>query len=305
MTRRDAFIRNLIRNRWLYVMLIPGLLYYVLFKYLPMWGVFAAFQDYQPFLGFMNSKWVGLKHFNRLFGDPSFWQLFSNTLMIAVCNLIFYFPVPIILAIMINEMQHKFLKRTIQSVLYMPHFMSWVVIYSLCVILTSPTRNGPIAVLLQNLTGESINILASTSWFRPVVVFQSIWKESGWGTIIFIAALTNIDPQLYEAAITDGANRGQQIWHITLPALRGTIVTLLLLRMGRLLDTGFEQIYLLLNPVNRSIGNVFDTFVYNSGIKQGQYSYSTAVGLFQSVICLILVMSTNWMSRKMGEDGIF
>lgn len=298
-------MKKLVRDYWLYLMLIPGITYFVIFKYMPMWGVFISMYEYQPFLGFLNSPWVGFRHFERLFADQQFWKLFTNTLTIAIYNLVFYFPLPILLSLMMNEMMSNGLKRTIQSIIYMPHFMSWVVIYSLCVVLTSPTSGGFIAIMMEKITGSPVNVLASAKYFRTVVVLQSIWKECGWGTIIFMAALTAIDPQLYEAARIDGANRFQQNIHITLPGIRGTIVTLLLLRIGRMLDTSFEQIYLMLNSMNRSVGNVFDTFVYDAGVKQGQYSYSTAVGLFKSLVCLILVVSSNWLSKKLGEEGLF
>ncbi|MBM7583412.1 putative aldouronate transport system permease protein [Caldicoprobacter guelmensis] len=297
-------IKYLIKDRWLYFMLLPGVLYFIIFKYGPMWGLLIAFKDYQPFMGFMGSKWVGFKHFIRLFTEATFWLLFRNTLLLAVYNLLFFFPLPIIFALMLNELRNTTLKRIIQTITYIPHFMSWVIVVGISYILFT-TEGGIINEVLYALFGFKIDFLSSVKWFRPMIVGQTIWKETGWGTIIFIAALTNIDPQLYESAYIDGANRWEQLWHITLPSIRSTIIVLLLLRLGNFLDTGFEHIFLMLNATNREVGEVFDTYVYNVGIKQGQYSYTTAVGFFKSFVSLILVYISNSIAKKFGEEGIY
>jgi putative aldouronate transport system permease protein len=285
-------------------MLLPGVIYFAVFKYLPMWGVLIAFQDYQPFLGFLNSPWVGLKHFERFFAEPAFWMLFRNTLLMALYNLLFFFPLPILIALLLNELRSKLFKNIVQSFLYVPHFISWVVVVGIAYIFFT-TEGGLINEMIVSLGGSKISFLMSQEWFRPLIVSEMIWKETGWGTIIFLAALAGVDMQLYEAARIDGAGRFRQIWHVTLPAIRTTIVILLILRLGHFLDTGFEQIYLMMNAMNREVAEVFDTYVYNAGILQGQFSYTTAVGLFKSVVGLILVVSANHLARKAGEEGIY
>lgn len=278
-------------------MLIPGLLYFLIFKYVPMWGVLLAFKDYQPFVGFWNSPWVGFEHFRVFFQNPDFYMLLRNTLILSLYNLVFFFPAPIILAILLNEIRRSFYKRAIQTMLYVPHFISMVIVASLTYVLLT-TEGGVINELLYAFTGRKIEFLSDPDWFRPLIIIQTIWKESGWGTIIFLAALAGVDMEQYEAAIVDGANRWRQIWHITLPAIRSTIVILLILRMGSILDNGFEQIFLMMNALNREVAEVFDTYVYTLGITQGAFSYSTAVGLFKSVIGVILVVGTNWLAKN-------
>lgn len=297
-------MRDLIRDKYLYLMLLPGIIYFIVFKYIPMFGLVMAFQDYKPFLGFIESPWVGFKHFERFFSEPQFFMLFRNTALLALYSLIFYFPLPILLALMLNEVRNEFYKRTIQTMVYVPHFVSWVVVVGIFYLLFT-TEGGLVNEFLYWLTGSKISFLLAPEWFRPMIIFQQIWKEVGWGTIIFLAALAGVDPQLYEAARIDGANRWRQIWHITLPAIRSTIVILLILRLGNFLDTGFEQIFLMLTPTNREVGDVFDTYVYVKGLTQLQYSYSAAVGMFKSVVGLILVVGANWLAKKFGEEGIY
>ncbi|MGG1514561.1 sugar ABC transporter permease [Paenibacillus oryzisoli] len=302
--RSSTFMSRLARNRWLYLMVLPGLLYFLIFKYWPMYGIFIAFKDYQPFLGFWNSPFVGLKHFERLFSDDNFLVLFRNTLILASYNILFFFPLPIVIALMLNELRIEVMKRFVQTLIYIPHFMSWVVVVGIAYIFLT-TEGGVVNDVLVRLGGDKINFLASNEWFRTIVTSEVIWKETGWGTIIFLAALSGVDPQLYEAAHMDGANRARQLWHITLPAIRSTIIILLILRLGSFLDTGFEQIFLMLNAMNREVGDVFDTYVYSVGISQGQYSFSTAVGVFKSIIGLVLVVSSNYFAKKFGEEGIY
>jgi putative aldouronate transport system permease protein len=297
-------VKTMFKNRWKYFMLFPGILYFVIFKYLPMWGVIIAFQDYQPFLGIKGSKWVGLAQFERFFTDPSFLMLFKNTIIFGVLNLVFFFPMPIIIALMLNEVRKEFFKRFVQTLIYIPHFVSWVVVVGIAYIFFS-TEGGIVNGLISSTGAEKVPFLLSEEWFRPLIVLEIIWKETGWGTIIFLAALAGVDTQMYEAARIDGANRWKQMWHITLPAIRSTIVILLILRLGHFLDTGFEQIYLMLNAMNRSVGEVFDTYVYSIGIISGQFSYSTAVGLFKSVVGLILVVTANYLAKKFGEEGVY
>lgn len=301
---KSGIMRDLIRDRWLYFMLAPGVIYFIIFKYIPMYGITMSFQDYQPYLGFFESPWVGFKHFERFFGEPQFWMLFRNTAILALYNLIFFFPLPILLALMLNEVRSSFYKRFVQTLVYVPHFVSWVVVVGIFYMLFT-TENGLITELFFQLTGHKIAFLQDPDWFRTMIVSQSIWKEVGWGTIIFLAALAGVDLQLYEAARMDGAGRWRQLWHITLPAIKSTIIILLILRLGNFLDSGFEQIFLMLNPTTRDVGEVFDTYVYVKGLTQAQYSYSAAVGLFKSVIGLVLVVSANWLAKRFGEEGVY
>ncbi|MDQ0061442.1 ABC transporter permease [Paenibacillus harenae] len=292
------------KDRTLYLMIIPGLLFFVIFKYLPMGGIVIAFQDYKPYEGLMKSEWVGFEHFERLFSEPDFLIILSNTLILFAMNLLFFFPIPIILALMLNEVRHSFFKRFVQTVVYIPHFMSWVIIVSISFIMLSMDR-GLINELLAWMGFEKINFLMSNEWFRPMYVLQIIWREAGWGTIIYLAAMAAIDPQLYEAARMDGANRLRQIWHITLPSIRSVIIVLLILKIGDVLELGFEHIFLLLNSMNQEVAEIFDTYVYTAGLKQGEYSFSTAVGFFKSIVGLVLIMGANWIAKKAGEDGVY
>lgn len=293
------------RKDWLlYLMLLPGLLYFLIFKYGPMLGLITAFQDYNAMLGWFGSKFVGLKHFKRFFMDPKFFQIFRNTLVLAFFNIVVYFPLPIILALLINELKFRKYKNLVQSVLYLPHFISWVVVAGICTTLFS-AENGALTEALGGLFGREVRVLSESSFFPGLITGQVIWKECGWGTIIFLAALTGVDMQLYEAAKVDGANRWQQMWNITLPAIKATIITLLILRMGSFLNTGFEQIFLMLNSMNRDVGEVFDTYVYQTAMTNGKISYGSAIGLFKSVVCLVLVMGTNHIAKKSGEEGVY
>ncbi len=292
------------KQRYLFLLLAPGLAYFVVYRYLPIWGILMAFQDFIPNLGFLHSPWVGLKHFNRFFGEPQFTQLLVNTLVIALYNLVFYFPITIIVALLLNEVRSEGYKRFVQTTTYLPHFLSWVVIAGITYTLLS-TKEGVVNHLLEGMGFKRINFLLSASWFRPLIVFQAIWRDAGWGTIVFLAALAGVDVQLYEAAIVEGANRWQQLWYITLPSIRSTIIIILILRLGNFLDIGFEQILLMSNAMNREVAEVFDTYVYEVGIRQGQFSYSTAVGLFKAIIGLALVSMANALAKKAGEEGVF
>ncbi|KRG13376.1 protein lplB [Virgibacillus soli] len=296
--------KRLWKDRWLYIFLLPGIVYFAVYKYLPMWGVLMSFQNYQPHLGIWNSRWVGFKHFERFFSEPEFWMLFRNTLYIAFLDLIIFFPITIIIALLLNELRKEMFKRFVQTMVYVPHFLSWVVVVGISYILLT-TESGIINEFISWLGGDKIPFLMSEDWFRPLIIIQMIWKDAGWGTIIFLAALAGVDSQLYEAARIDGANRWRLLWHITLPSIRSVIVILLILRLGNFLDLGFEQIFLMLNAMNREVGEVFDTYVYQVGIRQGQFSYSAAVGLFKSIVGFILVIGANSLAKKFGEEGIY
>ena len=280
--------------------MLPGILIFILFKYVPMFGLIAAFQDYKSYLGFFHSRWVGWENFKTFFNDASFFQLLGNTLIFGVYKMIFVFPLPIIVALMLNEVRANWYKRLMQTFLYIPHFISWVVVASLTVTFFA-SEDG----VINSMMGTHVNFLANPATFRPEIILQQIWKETGWGTIIYLAALTGIDPQLYEAAEIDGAGRWKKIWHVTLPGIRGTVAILFILGMGSFLNMGFEQFLLMLNPLNRSVGDIYDTYVYEMGINQGKLSYTTAVGLFKSVASLILVAISNRVVKGLGEEGLY
>lgn len=291
-------------NKFLYLMLFPGVLYFVIFKYFPMGGLVIAFQDYQPWAGIAGSPFVGLKHFIRLFTEDTFMMLMKNTLAIFAYNIFFSFPFPILLALFLNELRSDKLKKGIQTVIYLPHFMSWVIVVSIFYVLLT-TEGGVINNIIVANGGERISFLTDPDWLRPMYIFQQIWKGAGWGTIVYLAAITNVDEQLYEAADMDGANRFRKIWHITLPAIRPTIITLLILKIGDVLELGFEHMFLLMNSMNKGVAQIFDTFVYTAGIQNGQLSYSTAVGLFKGLVGLVLVVGANKLAKKFGEDGVY
>lgn len=292
------------RDRSLYVLALPGILFFLVFKYIPMWGIIIAFQDYSPFRGIQGSEWVGLQHFTAFFGNPDFALLFRNTLAISLLNLILFFPFPILISLGLNELRSVAYKRLIQTIIYMPHFLSWVIIAGLTLLLFAK-GTGLINELFALWGWPRVDILTNPDSFWIMVTLQAMWKEAGWGTIVFLAAMASVDTQLYEAARMDGAGRLRQIWHITLPAIRSVILVLLILRLGDIMEVGFEQIFLMYNGAVSEVAEVFDTYVYRTGIEQGDFSYSTAVGLFKSVIGLVLVVVANRVVKRMGQEGVY
>lgn len=298
------FLRNAASNKLLYLMILPGFIYFVIFKYFPMGGLIISFQDYQPYLGIRDSPWVGFKHFVRLFTEPTFAMLLSNTLILFALELVIFFPIPIILALMMNEVRHRLFRNSIQTIVYIPHFMSWVIIVSITYVFLS-VDGGVVNEIIAALGGSKISFLTSPEWLRPMYILQIIWKEAGWSTIIYLAAITVVDTQLYEAAEMDGASRLRKMWHVTLPAIRPVIITLLILKIGNTLELGFEHMYLLLNSLNREVGEIFDTYIFTAGLKNGQLSFSTTVGLFKGLVGLVLVMFANRLAKKLGEDGVY
>ncbi|HIW32062.1 MAG TPA: ABC transporter permease subunit [Candidatus Paenibacillus intestinavium] len=298
------WLLRLKRDRWLYLLLLPGLLYFLVFKYLPMWGVLIAFQNFQPYVGFWNSEWVGFEHFKIFFANPDFLRLLRNTMILAVYDLVFFFPAPIIVALLLNEIRISVFKRLIQTMIYIPHFISMVIVASMTYVFLT-TQGGIVNEIIFNITGGKINFLADPAWFRPMIILQIMWKETGWGTIIFLAALSAVDVEQYEAAIVDGATRWQRLWNVTIPSILPVVTILLILRLGNFLDNGFEQIFLMTNSLNRTVADVFDTYVYFVGITQGAFSYSTAIGLFKSVIGIILIYGSNWIAKRMGQEGLY
>jgi putative aldouronate transport system permease protein len=296
--------RDIRRDRWLYIFLILPVAFYIIFKYVPMYGAIIAFKDFKIGLGIMGSKWVGLQQFNRLFRSPDFFKILRNTLLLNIYALVFGFPVPIILAILLNEVRSSLFKRVNQSILYLPHFISWVVLAGIFIQMLSPST-GVVNLILKALGVTPIYFMASKLWWPIMFVISGIWQGAGWGSIIYLAAVSAIDPELYEAARIDGAGKLGQIWHITLPGIKATVAIMLILRMGGMMDVGFEHIYNLQNSAVNDVADVISTYVYRAGIRGGQYSYTTAVGLFQSVISLVLVVGTNKITRMMGENSLW
>ena len=303
--KRWAETRNVMwKHRWLYILMLPGVVYFIIYKYIPISFLLIAFKDYHPVKGLVASNWVGLKHFIRLFTTPDFMLLFKNTLIFGLMDSVCYFPLTIVLALLLNEVRHAKYKRTVQTITYIPHFFSWVVIYGITKQMLS-TEMGVVNEIFDVMGLQKIPFLMDEGWYRPMIILQRIWKDIGWGSIIFLAALAGVDPQLYESSYLDGANRWQRVIYITLPSIRSTIMILLILRLGRFMEYGFEQIIVSVNAMNRAVGEVFNTYIYRVGIQNAQFSYTTAVGVFKSVVSLILVLSSNWLAKKMGDEGVF
>jgi len=295
--------RNIWRERWMYLFILPGLAYFLIFEYLPLLGNVIAFQDYSPFLGFGDSPWVGLANFRKILVDPDFLIALRNTLQIEILQLLFSFPAPLILALTLHSILSERIKRMMQSIVYLPHFMSWVIIIALWGQIFGGA--GIISQILRTQGFQPIDIMSNAAFFKPLVVLQSMWKEVGWGTIIFLAALTTIDTQLYEAAALDGAKGFRRLWHITLPGIRYIIVLLLILRLGNMFSVGFEQYFLQRGAVGPDAAEVLDTFVYFRGIQGGDWSFAAAVGLVRGVVSTLLIVGANWASKRMGEEGVF
>ena len=302
--KRKNLLNRIIQHRYIYLLLAPGFIFLIMFKFAPMWGLLLAFKEYNPFGGMMAGKWVGFKYFIELFNDSKFYLMFRNTLVINLFSLVFFFPFPIILSIMLNEVRHNRFKSLGQTIVYLPHFLSWVVIASMTYIILS-TDTGIINKLIIQAGTEPVSFLTNAKLFWIIITAQTMWKDAGWGTILFLAAISGIDPQRYEAAVIDGASRMEQIWYITLPGILPTIIVLLILRLGHVADVSLEQILLMQNPLVLSVSEVFDTYAFSQGIQRGQISVGVAVGMFKSVINLILVFGSNYLIKKGGQEGIF
>ena len=307
-TWRKAFMQHY----WLYILMIPGILYMLIFNYTPMAGLVMAFEDFSPYNGdtaiqaLFGSPFAGLKYFEKLFTGPDFWRLLRNTLAISLANLIFAFPAPIILALLLNELRCKWFKRFSQTLVYIPHFVSIVIVAALTYQLFSTTDGVAYHMLVQVFGKQNApDIMSDPKLFSTMIVGQNLWKETGYGTIIYLAALSSVDTQLYEAAKIDGAGRWQLMWHVTLPAIRGTIILMLIMKVGSLLNTGYEQIFLMQNAMNRSVSDVFDTYIYTKGIVNGQYSLATAAGLVKSIVSMVMVVGANKIAKLFGESGLY
>lgn len=291
-------------RKQLYLMLLAPMLVLLIFSYLPMAGLVVAFQDYNIFEGLFGSPWVGFAVFDSVFQSPSFWQAFANTLMLNVLNLLVGFPAPIILALLLNELRSRTVKKVFQSTLYLPHFLSWAIIGALALQLFAD-NTGLVNDMFRGVGLDPVPFLSEKWHWLGTYLVISVWQSAGWGTIIYLSALTAINPDLYEASSIDGAGRWRQMWYITLPSISPTMIVLLILQVGRIVSIGFEQPYILGNDLVRDFSSVLSTYVYQMGIVSGQYSVATAVGLFQSITGLVLVLGTNALARRFGEKGLW
>lgn len=292
------------KHKFLYLLAIPGILYFIIFKYVPIAGIVIAFQDYNIFRGFIKSDWVGLDNFRRMIDYPDFLRILKNTLLINFYDLLIGFTIPIILALMLNEVRKILVKRVLQTIVYMPHFLSWVIIGGIFIGVLSPST-GIVNQVITYFGFEPIYFLGEEKYIRSIIVGAGVWRDAGWGTIIYLAALAGINPELYESAQIDGANRWQQTWSITIPTLLPTIIMLFLLQMGNFMDFGFERVDVFLNPFNRVNGEIFDTYIYKVGLLDNQFSYTTAIGIFKSVTGLILIVLGNTISRRATGTGLY
>lgn len=300
---RRSLLQRLWAYRWMYLFALPGTLWFLSFHYLPMAGNVIAFKDYSPFIGIRDSPWVGFANFEALFTDPEFKRALVNTLQIEALQLIFAFPAPLALALLLNSLIAELAKRSIQSIVYLPHFLSWVIVIALWQQIFG--GNGFVNQVLREQGLGMVNIMNNPHLFKPLVVLQSIWKEVGWGTILFLAALTKIDVQLYEAAVMDGAGGWRRLRDVTLPGIRSIVVLLLILRLGSMMSVGFEQYFLQRGAVGAEAAEVLDTFVYFRGVYAGDWSFASAVGLARSITGALLIFVANWTAKHFFEEGIF
>ena len=302
-TAWERFCKDVIRDKWLYLLLLPGIVFLIIFRYIPIFGNVIAFMDYNPYDASQN-VWVGLKHFQDLLTRPQFLQVFGNTLYISILKMVCGFPIPIILALMMNEMKNLKFKKVAQTLLYLPNFISWVVLAGLIMNMLDPDT-GLVTSIINSISGEKIQVLTDTRYFVPMLIITDIYKGAGWGTIIYFAALSGVDPQLYEAAEIDGARKWKQLLHITLPSITPTIVVMLILSCNNIVNAGFDQIFMLYSATVYSVADIIDTYVYRIGIQRADYSFSSAAGLFKSVIALVMILIVNTGAKKTGNEGIW
>lgn len=298
------FFRSIWRQRWLYFLMMPTLIYFAIFKYGPLWNAQIAFKDFKPLLGVMGSPWVGFQHFETFINSFYFTDLLTNTVFFSLAKLILGMPLAIICAIALHETWFLRYRTFVQTVIYLPHFLSWVIMFGVLLVILSP-GNGLLNAIIEQFGGDPIPFLTSPNHFRWVVIFSDIWKETGWSTILYLAALLAISPDLYEAAAVDGATPLQRIWHISIPGIIPVIVLVTLLRMGNILDAGFNQIFVLYSVPVYSVGDIIDTWVYRQGVLQFQFSLATAVGFFKGVIGLVLILISNQIAKRVAQQSLF
>lgn len=301
---RKKTYKRIWKYRYIYLFMVPAIIWYIIFHYTPMFGLILAFKDYKYNMGILGSPWVGLRYFRNFLSDPMFYNVISNTLKISILKIIFGFPAPIILALMLNEVTNSKFKRVVQTVSYMPYFVSWVVVITMLSKFLSPTH-GLLNEIRVNMGLDAVYYQGDPKLFYPLVVLTDIWKNVGWGSIIYLAALTGIDPGLYEAAEIEGAGRWAKMWHITLPGIRATIGILFIMGLGGILNAGYEQILLMQTPPVMDKAEILDTYVLRRGLKISQFGYATAIGFFSSVVSLILVVTVNYISRKYTEVSLW
>lgn len=300
---RSRLGRDLVRDKWLYLLLLPGLLFFFIFKYVPMYDLRIAFMEYNMYDP-NSSPWVGMDQFINLFTRPAFLNVMKNTIIISLWKTLFGFPLPIILALMMNEMRTLKFKKVAQTILYLPYFISWVILSGIIMDFLDPST-GIITGLIKTVTGQNIQVLTDQGAFVPMLVISDLYKGVGWGTIVYFAALSGVDPQLYEAASIDGAKRFKQLIHVTLPAIAPTIIIMLILNCNNILNAGFDQIFMLYSPTVYDVADIIDTYVYRIGIKNSSYSFSTAAGMFKSVIAFVLIVTINYAAKKTGNEGVW
>ncbi|MBB6732827.1 ABC transporter permease [Cohnella zeiphila] len=306
MPAKRSLTKQIWLQRYLMILTLPAVIWILLFSYVPMYGLIIVFQDYTPFQGFIHSPWVGFDNFRELFADPTFRESLSNTFKMSIAKLVFGFPAPIILALLLNELVFKRFKRIVQSLTYLPYFVSWVLVVGFMYTLLDPDT-GVITKLLVRLglIENGTMLMGDAHAFLALAVITEVWKNIGWNSIIYLAAIAGIDPQLYEAAVVDGANRFQRVWHITLPSLKPTIIILLILSIGGLVSANFDQLFLMQNSMTQDAANVLAVYSYKMGLVSGRFSYGTAVGLFQSLVAFILMYVANYTSRKISKESLF
>ena len=303
MTKWERFKKDVIRDKWLYLLILPGMIFLLIFRYIPITGNVIAFMDFNPY-NMWGSEWVGLKHFITLFNKPAFLLVFKNTLVISLLKMIIGFPIPIILALMMNEMKNMKFKKVSQTLLYLPHFISWVVLSGLIMNMLDPDT-GVVTAIINAVTGSKIQVLTDKQAFVPMLIVTDVYKNMGWGTIIYFAALSGVDPQLYEAAEIDGARKFKQMLHITLPSIMPTIIIQLILSCNNIVNAGFDQIFMLYSALVYDVADIIDTYVYRIGIQKADYSFSTAANMFKSIIALVMILIVNTVAKKTGNEGIW
>jgi len=301
--RFNSLIARLKKHGMLYLLMLPGIIYYLIFRYGTIYGIVIAFKDFQILKGILGSPWVGFKHFRTVFGSPVFGRILRNTLMISSLKLVFGFFPPIILALLLNEVRLYRVKSFIQTVSALPHFLSWVIVSGIVLIFLSPS--GLVNQWVKASGGQVIPFLTNDRWFIAVLILSQVWKEVGWGAIIYLAALTGINPELYEAAIVDGANRLQRMWYISIPGIQSVIVLMLTLRLGYIMHAGFEQIYILYNPQVYEVADIIDTWVFRNGIEQFRFSLAAAAGVFQSAVGMTLLLLSNYLAKRWTDYSIW
>ncbi|MFK7695566.1 ABC transporter permease [Paenibacillus sp. HJGM_3] len=296
-SHRNSVLSAIRKYKVMYALLFPALLYFAVFKYIPMAGIVIAFKNYNMALGLWDSPWVGLRNFKEFIQGVYFWDIMANTIIISLYKLLFGFSAPILLALLLNEVSVSWFKKAVQTVTYLPHFLSWVIVYGLLVALLAP-GDGLVNHLLKDNGLQAVSFLTEPAWSRPLVILSEIWKDIGWGAILYLAALAGVDPSLYEAARMDGASKWRQLWHVTLPGIRGVIILMLILKLSHILDAGFDQIFMFANAFNKEKIDIIDTWVYREGLERLRVGLATAVGLFKAVIGFVLVLAANKLAKK-------